>query len=353
MIISSEIKRRVIDMVANEMPKEEIMMHLNISMDVIDTIINVYNDVIIELANYKKIKIDSSKKIKVLTKQRKFKEALKLCNNPLFNNDTLINSQKIKVLCKLRRFDEALFVCNLPQFRDSFNIQTQKIKVLIMQKRLEEALAICDEERFINYSPVQAEKVVILTKLERYQEAYDLCSNEKFISDITFINLGIKLLDKLSDSPITSADISSEEKKKEIKTKNKKSISMLNLINDNQVTLEDISNEDFSSLECFILTIAYYEKNNYPVDVIKRYIKSFSKESVVDITRIINKIKDRIAKKVKIFDIDFYVSILNEEVVSNSVDLNNEYYLKLIELFRRIYEVKASDEKPLTLERKL
>ena len=214
---------------------------------------------------------------------KKYEEALKLADNKLFSNNSVIQFQKINILMKLTKkeqklrneekvteyYDEMLKICNKEIFANVPYIQSQKINILM--KLTEKEQKLINEEKVTEY----------------YDEMLEICNKEIFA---------------------TSQII--ESQKRQIQDKGEM---ILLAINNNYLTLEEINSMEVTLLEKIIYTVAFYEKNKFSKKIILNYIKNKMSEykDDIEILNVLNKLKNRIIQNVKIFDILFLSNFIS------------------------------------------
>ncbi len=132
--------------------------------------------------------------ITTLISEKKYLEALKLCNNNEYKNNQIIISLKVKILFALNYTKEAFRICKTKEHQNSSAIQVEYLKHLYYLKDYDQALLIIDNPKFINNPSIMWYYAKILIKLNCYIEAYNICQNPKFQNDKKFTNLKLKLI---------------------------------------------------------------------------------------------------------------------------------------------------------------
>ena len=270
-----------------------------------------------------------SQKISILMKQGKYQEALKLCNQDICETDFTILSQKITILTQLKKYEEALKICDLEICRTCLPIVSQKVTILMQQNRYEESLKICDSENCSTFLPILSQKITILTQQNRYEEALNVCNLEICRTCLPIVSQKITILTQLGRYKEALSECTEERCKQEYtfsiyktKLQNKLKDSVLqpkySMFSDilTRIYTNDIKVEEFSQLQDYsweqlILLIAYYEKNNVKlgIQLIKEQLPQY--ENDIPKKKVLNQLKARlISKKSKIYDITIYSNIL-------------------------------------------
>lgn len=294
MAYNNETKNKVLVRLAKGISISEISTELNIP---ISTIYSWQNE------NSEEIEmIKASLKIRELIRNGNYMEALEFASEDKFNGCFPIQSQKITCLIKLGRINKALTMCNEDRFKDVFVIQSQKITCLIYFRRFDEAFSLCNEDRFSNYSPIQNQKRYLIKKFES----------------------------KSSQSQNHNNKINKE-----------KLLTLLQSIRDKETSLEELNNLDLPDYQKAILTMAIYEVENYDISVAIFFLKSLKQKynNNRNMLNIIKKLNERLKTKRKLFDINFYLKLLNtpvEEPKNNYIEEEREYILRLLNVLNAI-----------------
>lgn len=131
-----------------------------------------------------------SKNINMLTKENKIEEAIELCKK--YEENPNIQSQYIKILVKQKDYKEALRICDLPQFEDLQLIQLEKAKILLELKRYNDALRVINNPIFENSERAEELRNEIKNNQDR-----------KYLSELyTRVYLDIISLDEINNSNI-------------------------------------------------------------------------------------------------------------------------------------------------------
>lgn len=244
-----------------------------------------------------------------------------------------------------------------------------KIQNYIQEKKYEQALAICNKKEYKDVEDIQAEKLFILTvKLNSYNTAYltwtrfETSNNPNMVirgidilmhfkeydkaleyanlhpsTDIKYIRNKLRLLVAMNDieeikkimsnndyriDEVCQRIVSKIKKEDLIKVDNNENYNdeistLLTRIYLDDITKEEITNSDIGYFEQSILTLAYYEKHNpkLGLDLIKKIDKIDSLPN--NYRKAYNTIKQRLlAKKNKIFDVTIYSKLLDTNINS-------------------------------------
>lgn len=294
MAYSNETNKKVLVRLAKGISLSEISTELNVSKS---TIYRWQKENLEEIEMIK-----ASLKIRELIRIGNYKEALEFASEDRFNGCIHIQSQIITCLIKLGRYEEALVICNEERFKDNFIIQSQRINCLIKLGKYKKALDICNEDRFSNYSHIQSKKKYLMKKLK-------------------------------SKKPITQ---------KHNNITNKVNIlALLQSIKDKETSLEELNNLNLQNYQKAILTMAIYEAENYDISVAIYFLKSLKQKynDNRNMLNIIKKLNERLKIKRKLFDINFYLKLLNtpvEEPKNNYIEEEREYILRLLNALNEV-----------------
>ncbi len=279
---------------------------------------------------FRKNAIIQSQKVTILIIRRQYDEALVICNNSLFAENGQIQSQKITILIRQKRYNEALVICNNPLFQKDGSIQSQKVTILIKQEKYEEALVICNNPLFAEYDSIQSQKVTILRKQKKYDEALVICNNPLFAESVIIQIQKKNILDKNPDlkDTLLAEDV---EQMMTDEISGSIAFSLLNNIKNRSISLVTIHESSVSSLEKIILTVSFYEMEEYSPKMILNYIKSQINECKdnQEALQILNQLKIRMLQRGRFFDIVFYQKLLlcniniQEELLSVRNNLEN------------------------------
>lgn len=265
-----------------------------------------------------------SEKITWLMLRNMLDEALKMSSISKFRNEPIIQSQKIRVLQRLKRVDEALDICRQAEFSDIAIMQSQRVHLLLEkgdELSLSEALGICENPLFKNNTRIQSQHIRILIKKgdkESLAKASVICSNGAFNKDSIIKGLEEKLACKLKHLKMI-------EEKDENEDLEEESIVLFKKIAEEEIELEIIKKlieySNIKEWQKVILLVAYYDKNNYPSNIILNYLKrQLSIYTYNDsILKIIKELLDKMKKKRRIFDQEFYRELLSSEVKEKNI----------------------------------
>lgn len=269
-----------------------------------------------------------SQKITILIRKSRFDEAIEICDK--YPESIFIQSQKITILIKQNRLEEALVICN--NFLNEEGIQSQKITILIKQNKLYSALEVCD--RFPNYKFIQCQKVTILMMLNKLEEALEICKRKEYEDDKYFIKKIRRIESKKSEKcKEDSKDNFSIDTSHDVLVK----------IYSGDITLDEIKEDD--EWKKFILTAAYYEKNNKQkgIELIKKYKNNedLSNEQIKVLNILYNRL---IIKKTMIFDLTIYSQYLgiqtkkeNKIVIESNLLIKDLFKEQVLEISKYLY----------------
>lgn len=225
----------------------------------------------------KEIDIDSfilSNKIKSLTQEQNYTEALELCNNLTVSETKTIQSQKVKILLLMYKetnnielLKEALNICE--KYSDFESIQSQKIEIIISlfmennnEELLNQTLKICNKYKTNEF--IQSQKIKILLLMfkksnnkELLEEAFNICEKYKQNKIIQNQKKHIKFLLKNFNKKI-DADILTPSNKIESLMQKHKMAEALNLCNDKTISESEV----IVSQKIKILLLMFKENNN-------------------------------------------------------------------------------------------
>lgn len=318
------IVNEVIMLLAKNVPATKISKEYHINRKTIGIWKKKYKE---ELALDRAI-VRYSEKITWLMLRNKLDEALEKCSNPKFQNEPIIQSQKIRILLRLKKIDEALNICRKAEFSNIAIIQSQRIHLLIEkgdQSSLLEALKICENPLFMNNVRIQSQHIRILMKngdKESLIKAYNISENRAFYSDFVIEDLRqeifgkierLKTLEERQENPQNLEDEHSEYK------------ILLDKIAGEEIDLESIKEliecSNIKEWQKVILLVAYYDKNNYPINIVMNYLKrqlsiySYNE----DILKIIKILLGKMKNKKRIFDQEFYKELLSREIEEKNI----------------------------------
>lgn len=238
--------------------------------------------------------------IRLLFNFGKYIEILLIAERPEFYNSSMIQGLMAKTWLKLGKEKEALKIINRKEFKYKANVQIVMIELLLNKRRYEEALEMCNLKEFQGQFNIQLKKIDALIGLYRYSEALRVC-NCKILRDNELANTLKYVIPYLSDFRMRELD----------EFENSIYQQYLRLVKDKELELAEIRALDESEEVKDILTMAYYEVNNFHKDVIMYYLKNMQKKyEEVSMISIIERLKARFKVKVKYFDNDFYYELL-------------------------------------------
>lgn len=312
-IVSISLKIEIIDDIHKGVSKKSIKLKYNL---IEDEYLQLYNETVYIIGVIKQIK-DLSK--------ININEALRLCEKEEYISYFLIQVQRVKMLIKLERYDEAISICENPLYLDSSRIQYQKILALMEkedEESLKEALALCNrfprdfqiqtlkisllmqlgnfelalmtasKKEFRHYIPIQVKIVDILLSQDKIEEALSFLKDERF-KDCIQMQKRLKKLDKIPREHTSSASISIRE----------------------QITdIEAINSLEIPESKRMILTVAFYEKNNYPINAILNYLKHQKEVFYIDhvMLKIIKCLVSHVKERNKVLNYAFYESMMSK-----------------------------------------
>lgn len=115
---------------------------------------------------------------------------------------------------------------------------------------------------------------------------------------------------------------------------------LLETIKNNQINLDDIENLNISEIDKTIFLFAYYEFNKlgiFSLKLLKDKKQEFSND--LEALRIINRLTDRLKQKIKIFDIYYFLNLLNQSQKSKK-----NYSNSSLETPKPIEETRINDD---------
>lgn len=236
-----------------------------------------------------KEKMDSNSK-SITDSEKGFLQLVLDEDNLLVNVDRLIREGLLDAVLKL--FDNE-------EFKYNANMQIMRINILINLDRLEEALCLCESLEFLKNKEIRLLQRRILNMMlnkKRMQLKMDL----------------IRVLKNRLDS---QQDIQSNEMPIEVDNKIKKanSASLLRDIYNNKIlTQSDLDSININDLERVILTVALYDKQNLPLNILFKYLKEklveYSEKE--EIFKLIQSLFLKMKSKRRIFDLEYYKNLL-------------------------------------------
>ena len=236
-----------------------------------------------------KEKMDSNSK-SITDSEKGFLQLVLDEDNLLVNVDRLIREGLLDAVLKL--FDNE-------EFKYNANMQIMRINILINLDRLEEALCLCESLEFLKNKEIRLLQRRILNMMlnkKRMQLKMDL----------------IRVLKNRLDS---QQDIQSNEMPIEVDNKIKKanSASLLRDIYNNKIlTQSDLDSINVNDLERIILTVALYDKQNLPLNILFKYLKEklveYSEEE--EVFKLIQSLFLKMKSKRRIFDLEHYKNLL-------------------------------------------
>ena len=266
----------------------------------------VYNVSEATIYRWKKKYMDESKirteNVKILKgtkelKQERLGETLKLSSDPRFQDNLPIQSQRLTILIKQGKLNEALALSNDPRFQNDFLIQSQRLTILMKQGKLDEALALSSEPRFQDYFVIQTQK----EKIKRMLAIKNV--------DPMFLN---KNLNNEIDNLLKRVYQAETEHYSQI--------------------IETILNSSVKEWQKVVLTIALYEKIEYPLTAIIKYLKNkmIIYNQNAEVIKIVKTLLRRVSSRPNIFDLEFYKNILLMKI-NDSIEKERQHLLDLKE----------------------
>ena len=314
MAYSAEIKEKVLEKIRNREKIKDIAREFGIS---ISTIYNWKNSETKkeETTNVEK---ETSKKIKILIKYRKFDEAIILTEK--YPNNPIIQSQRITIAIKRRDYKKAKEIGE--RFPDYAPIQSQMITIAIKEGIYKKAKEI--GERFPDYAPIQSQMITIAIKEGNYKKVKEI--RERF-PDYAPIQSQINeieneedfIIEQLKDEEIFSKSelngISDNKKEELNKIKTKIYCKKI----DDQLIEEINNSKELNEYErtIILLLICEIKKISKRAKQIAKSYSTESKEERKSINSILNRIE---SKKTKILDMGIYDDILKWELDSKLLE---------------------------------
>ena len=236
-----------------------------------------------------KEKMDSNSK-SITDSEKGFLQLVLDENNLLVNVDRLIREGLLDAVLKL--FDNE-------EFKYNVNMQIMRINILINLDRLEEALCLCDSLEFLKNKEIrllQRRIINMMLNKKRMQLKMDLIRVLKY------------KLDSQQDIESSEMPIKSDNK---VKKANSTSI-LCEIYNNKILTQCDLDSININDLERVILTVALYDKQNLPLNILFKYLKEklveYSEEE--EIFKLIQSLFLRMKSKRRIFDLKYYKNLL-------------------------------------------
>lgn len=209
---------------------------------------------------------------------------------------------------------------------------------------------MCNEERFKDYFIIQSQRITCLVKLGRYEEALDICNEDRFSNFLS--------IQRQKDYLVKKLKFKKPRTQKHNNITNKINIlALLQSIKDKETSLEELNNLNIPNYQKAILTMAIYEVENYDISVAIYFLKSLKQKynDNRNMLNIIKKLNERLKIKRKLFDINFYLKLLNtpvEEPKNNYIKEEREYILRLLNVLNEVrikrmnIEVNNNDNPP-------
>ena len=236
-----------------------------------------------------KEKMDSNSK-SITDSEKGFLQLVLDEDNLLVNVDRLIREGLLDAVLKL--FDNE-------EFKYNANMQIMRINILINLDRLEEALCLCESLEFLKNKEIRL--------LQR--RIINMMLNKKRMQ------LKMDLIRVLKNRLESQQDIESSEMPIEADNKIKKanSASLLRDIYNNKIlTQSDLDSININDLERIILTVALYDKQNLPLNILFKYLKEKLVEYIEEeeMFKFIQSLFLRMKSKRRIFDLEYYKNLL-------------------------------------------
>ena len=211
-------------------------------------------------------------------------------NNLLVNVDRLIREGLLDAVLKL--FDNE-------EFKYNANMQIMRINILINLDRLEEALCLCESLEFLKNKEIrllQRRIINMMLNKKRMQLKMDL------------IRVLKNRLESQKDIESSEMPIESDNK---VKKANSTSI-LFEIYNNKILTQCDLASININDLERLILTVALYDKQNLPLNILFKYLKEklveYSEEE--EVFKLIQSLFLKMKSKRRIFDLEHYKNLL-------------------------------------------
>lgn len=195
--------------------------------------------------------------------------------------------------------DDVLKLFDNEEFKYNANMQIMRINILINLDRLEEALCLCESLEFLKNKEIRLLQRRILNMMlnkKRMQLKMDLIRVLKY------------KLDSQQDIESSEMPIESDNK---VKKANSTSI-LFEIYNNKILTQCDLASIYINDLERLILTVALYDKQNLPLNILFKYLKEklveYSEEE--EIFKLIQSLFLKMKSKRRIFDLEYYKNLL-------------------------------------------
>ena len=195
--------------------------------------------------------------------------------------------------------DEVLKLFDNEEFKYNANMQIMRINILINLDRLEEALCLCESLEFLKNKEIrllQRRIINMMLNKKRMQLKMDLIRVLKY------------KLDSQQDIESSEMPIESDNK---VKKANSTSI-LFEIYNNKILTQCDLASININDLERVILTVALYDKQNLPLNILFKYLKEklveYSEEE--EMFKLIQSLFLRMKSKRRIFDLKYYKNLL-------------------------------------------
>lgn len=258
-------------------------------------------------------------KIKAEMKKKNYDKVIYICDNSEMSNNIEVKMFKIKALTENRNYKEALIECETI-LKDKYyqSIETSRIEIIKRTKGYQAAIKECLSEKNRNSNGIKLALVGIYREMEDYSGLLEYMASDPFFNQPHFNEEKEKIRKLIKDDSI----------EKELLTK----------VYGNYITKEEIDNANINEYRKDILILAYLEKNNkkkaleYAKVLKKKYIE---KEDIKNINVIINKIT---TNKRYYYDIGLYENILNTEVDFNLLN-------RIKEIEESEEEISTKDDK--------
>ena len=195
--------------------------------------------------------------------------------------------------------DEVLKLFDNEEFKYNANMQIMRINILIILERLEEALCLCESLEFLKNKEIRLLQRRIITMMlnkKRKQLKMDL------------IRVLKNRLESQQDIQSNEMPIESDNK---VKKANSTSI-LFEIYNNKILTQCDLASININDLERLILTVALYDKQSLPVNMLFKYLKEklveYSEEE--EVYKLIQSLFLKMKSKRRIFDLEHYKNLL-------------------------------------------
>ncbi len=137
---------------------------------------------------------DVIKEIARLRDADKFEEALDLCENGPYADNTNVLVQRVGLLKELGRLEEALDICEQPNLSYKPAFIELRVAVLKQLERYEEAFALCEMPGWQNNMTIMMQRVYILIALDRLDEALDITQKSQYEDVRRFGRVVVKII---------------------------------------------------------------------------------------------------------------------------------------------------------------